>query len=124
MKACYLLPLSLLAIACFEPERNCADFKTGVYTFEAMVGTQLESTTFERLDTLEIDHFRGKADTSRIRWINDCEYILEKLHPKNRAEEKAVHMKILTTSGNSYSFEYNIVGQSKKQKGTAYRANE
>jgi hypothetical protein len=28
-------------------------------------------------------------------------------------------MKILTTKGNDYVFEYNIVGDTKKQKGTA-----
>jgi len=35
------------------------------------------------------------------------------------AEEKAIHMKILTTNGDEYLFEYNIVGDTKKQKGTA-----
>ena len=35
------------------------------------------------------------------------------------AEKKAIHMKILTTKGDEYVFEYNIVGDSKKQKGTA-----
>ncbi len=84
----------------------------------------METTTFERQDSIEIDYFRGKADTSRIRWINDCEYVVEKLHPKNRAEEKAVHMKILTTSEDSYTFEYSIVGQDKKQKGIAKRVKK
>jgi hypothetical protein len=35
------------------------------------------------------------------------------------AEEKAIHIKILTTKGNEYNFEYNIVGDTNKQKGTA-----
>ena len=77
------------------------------------------STTFTRNDTLEIDCFNGKSDSSSIRWINDCEYIVKKINPKNMAEEKAIHMKILTTKGNDYVFEYNIVGDTKKQKGTA-----
>ena len=105
--------------SCFQQERNCKEFRTGTFTFEALIGTEMETTTFERQDSIEIDYFRGKADTSRIRWINDCEYVVEKLHPKNRAEEKAVHIKILTTSADSYTFEYSIVGQDKKQKGTA-----
>lgn len=111
--------LGLSLASCFQQERNCKDFKTGTFTFEALVGTELESTTFERRDSIEIDYFRGKSDTSKIRWINDCEYILEKVNPKNRAEEKAVHMKILSTTSDSYTFEYSIVGQEKKQKGTA-----
>ena len=86
-----------------------------------MVGTQLETTTFKRNDSIEIDYYQGKADTSSIRWINDCEYIVQKINPKNRAEEKAIHMKILTTDNNEYTFEYNIVGQTNKQKGTAVK---
>jgi len=82
------------------------------------VGTKMFTTTFTRNDTIEIDYFKGKADTSSIRWINDCEYIVKKINPKRMAEEKAIHMKILTTNGEEYIFEYNIVGDTKKQKGT------
>lgn len=106
-------------ISCYQPERNCKKFKNGTFEFKALVGTQLETTTFMRNDSIEIDYYQGKADTSSIRWINDCEYIVKKINPKNRAEEKAIHMKILTTDGDEYTFEYNIVGQTKKQKGTA-----
>jgi hypothetical protein len=110
--------------SCYEPERDCEQFKTGTFTFEALVGTEILTTTFERNDSIEIDYFRGKADTSSIRWINDCEYIVKKLRPKNRTEEKAIHMKILTTKDDSYVFEYNVVGETKKQKGTAVKVRE
>jgi len=123
MKPFYLL-LLLLCIGCYQPQRNCEQFRTGTFTFEAMLGTEVETTTFVRNDTLEIDYFRGRADTASIRWINDCEYIVKKLNPKNRAEEKAIHMKILTTDGDNYTFEYNIVGDSKKAKGTATKTSE
>tara|TARA_R110000787_G_scaffold284341_2_gene397944 strand:- start:5494 stop:5865 length:372 start_codon:yes stop_codon:yes gene_type:complete len=113
------LLLSLLIFSCYNPERNCQDFKTGTFEYEALIGTEVLTTTFTRNDTLEIDYFKGKSDTSSIRWINDCEYIVKKINPKNMAEEKAIHMKILTTKGNEYIFEYNIVGDTKKQKGTA-----
>ena len=91
----------------------------GTFEYKALIGTEVLNTTFTRNDTLEIDYFKGKSDSSSIRWINDCEYIVKKINPKNMAEEKAIHMKILTTKGNSYVFEYNIVGDTKKQKGTA-----
>jgi hypothetical protein len=113
------LLLSLLIFSCYNPERNCQDFKTGTFEYEALIGTEVLTTTFTRNDTLEIDYFNGKSDTSSIRWINNCEYIVKKINPKNMAEEKAIHMKILTTKGNEYIFEYNIVGDTKKQKGTA-----
>ncbi len=113
------LLLSFLIFSCYNPERNCQDFKTGTFEYEALIGTEVLTTTFTRNDTLEIDSFKGKSDTSSIRWINDCEYIVKKINPKNMAEEKAIHMKILTTKGDEYIFEYNIVGDTKKQKGTA-----
>jgi hypothetical protein len=70
---------------------------------------------------MEVDYFRGKSDTSSVRWINNCEYVLRNKHPKNRSEEKPIHIKILTTKGNTYTFEYGLVGESKKQKGTAVK---
>lgn len=113
------LLLSFLIFSCYNPERNSQDFKTGTFEYEALIGTELLTTTFNRNDTLEIDFFKGKSDSSSIRWINDCEYIVKKINPKNMAEEKAIHIKILTTKGNEYNFEYNIVGDTNKQRGTA-----
>ena len=117
------LLLSFLIFSCYNPERNCQDFKTGTFEYEALIGTEVLTTTFNRNDTLEIDSFKGKSDSSSIRWINDCEYIVKKINPNNMAEEKAIHMKILTTKGNEYNFEYNIVGDTNKQKGTAKKIN-
>ena len=113
------LLLSFLIFSCYNPERNCQDFKTGTFEYEALIGTELLTTTFNRNDTLAIDFFKGKSDSSSIRWINDCEYIVKKINPKNMAEKKAIHIKILTTKGNEYNFEYNIVGDTNKQRGTA-----
>tara|TARA_B100000497_G_scaffold94268_1_gene105640 strand:+ start:7630 stop:8001 length:372 start_codon:yes stop_codon:yes gene_type:complete len=113
------LLISFLIFSCYNPERNCHNFKTGIFEYEALIGTELLTTTFNRNDTLEIDFFKGKSDSSYIRWINDCEYIVKKINPKNMAEEKAIHIKILTTKGNEYNFEYNIVGDTNKQRGTA-----
>lgn len=115
----YIVLTFFVFTSCYSPERNCTDFKTGTFEFEALVGTEVLKTTFVRTDSIEIDYFEGKSDTSSIRWINDCEYIVKKLHPKRMAEEKAIHMKILTTSNDSYTFEYNIVGETQKEKGTA-----
>lgn len=118
MKKILLLPLLLLFISCYNVERNCKDFKTGKFSFEYEVNGVKKTTVFERNDSLEIETYDGKTDTASIRWINDCEYILKKLHPKNRAEEKSIDMKILTTSGNTYTFEFGMVGIPEKQKGT------
>lgn len=116
--------LTLLSFSsCYQPQRNCSDFKTGLFEFEALVGTEILTTQFIRNDTIEIDYFKGKSDTSSVRWINDCEYIVKKLNPKNKSEERAIHMKILTTNNNEYLFEYNMVGDSNKKKGTAKKVD-
>ncbi|MFD2562564.1 DNA topoisomerase IV [Aquimarina rubra] len=119
-RLCFLLLVSAFISGCYQQERNCVDFHTGTFEFETYLNGELAKTTFVRNDSIEIDYFQGKSDTASIRWINDCEYIVKKLHPKNMAEEKAIHMKILTTDKNTYTFEYGLVGVKKnKQRGTA-----
>jgi len=118
-----LLPLLSLLSSCYDGERNCKDFKNGKFRFEYEVDGVKKTTTFERKDNIEIETFEGKTDTATVRWVNDCEYILQKKHPKNMAEEKAINMKILTTSGNSYTFEFGLVGSEEKQRGTVYKTN-
>jgi|TARA_R110000851_G_scaffold306944_1_gene465405 hypothetical protein len=113
--------LMLVVCSCYQPERNCDDFKTGKFSFTTEINGEELTTTFVRNDSIELDYFQEKVDTSSVRWINDCEYIVKKLHPKNMAEEKSIHMKILSTSDNSYTFEYNVVGSVKKSTGTAIK---
>ncbi len=120
---CYSL-LMLLAISCYSPERDCASFKTGTFEFETYINGEVNKTTFTRNDTLEIDYYKGKADSSSVRWINNCEYIANKINPTNRSERQALHFKILTTSENSYTFEYSIVGKAQKERGTANKISK
>ncbi|WP_318308352.1 DNA topoisomerase IV [Flagellimonas crocea] len=116
--------LVLLFFGCGQPpERNCTDFKTGKFTFTATIDGEEKKTTFYRTLDLEVDEFEGKKDSSSIRWINDCEYVLKNLNPKNKAEEKPIHIKILTTTESSYTFEYNVVGDNRKFKGTAHKVD-
>lgn len=123
MKKLLLLPLFVILVSCYNNERNCTDFKTGKFKFEYEIDGQKKTTMFERTESLEIETFEGKTDTSSVRWVSDCEYILQKIHPKNMQEEKAVQMKILTTKDNSYTFEFSIVGDNTKQKGTVTKLN-
>ena len=120
-KVLYGLVIILLLSSCYNRERNCNDFKTGKFKFEYEIDGEKKTTYFERTENLEIETFKGKTDTASVRWINDCEYILKNINPKNMQEKKAVHMKILTTEENSYTFEFSIVGDSNKQKGTAVK---
>jgi hypothetical protein len=124
MKKIILLLSVLLLISCYNAERNCKDFKTGKFKFEYEIDGVKKTTLFERNDSIEIETFEGKIDTSTIRWVNDCEYVLQKKHPKNKAEEKAIDMKILTTTKNSYTFEFGMVGVDSKQKGTVTKISD
>jgi len=112
-----LISFCFFLTSCYEQQRNCTDFKNGKFEFSQEIDGKLETSTFIRTDSLQIETFRGITDTSTVRWINDCEFVLQKLHPKNRAERKSIHMKILTTTSNGYSFEYSFVGETAKQKG-------
>lgn len=119
-----LLISCTLFLSCYQVERNCKDFKTGKFKFEFDVNGVKKTTFFERKNSIEIETFEGKTDTSSIRWVNDCEYILQKKHPKNMEEKKAIQMKILTTSKNSYTFEFGIVGSDEKQRGTVLKIED
>ena len=121
MKHIILLLLSLTLFSCYQVERNCNDFKTGKFTSEVTINDKLYKSTFFRNDTLQVETYEGKTDSSSLRWINNCEVIFKTINPKSMAEQKDIHLKILTTTDSTYTFEYSYVGESKKQKGIAYK---
>ncbi|MBO3116884.1 hypothetical protein J4050_09005 [Winogradskyella sp. DF17] len=100
--------LFIAATACYEVERNCSDFKTGKFEFKYAIDGVEKTGHFQRTEKYNIDFFEGKVDSASVRWINDCEFILTKLNPRSNAEKEAIHMKILSTSDNSYTFEYKL----------------
>lgn len=129
LKLIFLLFICFVLNACFKVERDCTAFKTGTFLFTYYADGQEQSATFKRTGKFNIDYVNGKADTSSVRWINDCEFILKKIHPKNMSEEKAIHMKILSTTDTSYTFEYQLaVKQANKsqrvEKGEAIKIDE
>lgn len=118
MKKIFILPLLLLLASCYNQERNCKDFKTGKFTFTQVIDKVKKTSTFERTENIQIETFEGKTDTATVRWVNDCECVLQKLHPKNMQEKKSISMRIVTTNKKTYTFEYSYVGEGKKEKGT------
>ncbi|NKI32214.1 DNA topoisomerase IV [Muricauda sp. DJ-13] len=125
MKQLKLLLISVLLFgACAEaPDRNCTDFRTGSFSFSQKIDGAEQTTLFSRTTNLQIEEFNGKTDSATVRWINDCEYILTTINPKSAQEKRPVHIKILTTTDSSYTFEFNIVGESEKLRGTAIKTN-
>ena len=117
MKKIILFAQLVLFAGCYNQERNCADFKTGTFSFEQEIDGVKHTSVFIRTEEYEIERYNGKTDTASIRWVNDCEYILQKINPKSMADKKAVQMRILSTTKDGYTFEYGIVGDTNKQKG-------
>lgn len=113
-----LFSVLILLTGCYNQERNCKDYKTGKFEFVQEINGKETRSVFERKDDIQIETFNGKTDTASVRWVNDCEFVLQKLHPKNMQEKKAIGMKILTTNEKGYTFEYGFVGDAKKQRGT------
>ena len=121
------ITISLFALSLFacqkQPDCNPKDFKTGKFEFTQNVNGKKEITKFERTDKFQIETYNDRTDTASVRWVNDYEFILQKLHPRNMAEKKAISMRFITTKGKTYTFEYSFVGESKKQMGTVTKIN-
>tara|TARA_Y200000002_G_scaffold353766_1_gene333461 strand:+ start:178 stop:549 length:372 start_codon:yes stop_codon:yes gene_type:complete len=116
----FLLLLIVLSLSsCYEVKRDCKAFKTGHFQSKILLDDRVLESTFIRYDNLQVEFFNGKIDSSSVRWINDCEMIFKTINPKNRAEKKDIHIKILSTTETGYLFEYGYVGTTTKQKGVA-----
>ncbi|MDG1375152.1 MAG: DNA topoisomerase IV [Flavobacteriaceae bacterium] len=116
-----ILIYTLLFISCYNVERNCENFKTGSYESTISIDGVEYKSTFTRTSDLQVEKFKGVIDSTTVRWLNDCEMIFKTINPKNRAEQKDIHLKILTTTKDRYTFEYGYVGDTNKQKGEAKR---
>ena len=121
MKYLTLLLSALLLSSCYEVERNCNAFKTGTFEGKITIDGVPYTSIFSRTSNLQVEEFNGIIDSTYVRWINDCEMIFKTIHPKNLAERKDIHLKILTTTQSSYKFEYGYVGDTNKQLGKATR---
>ena len=125
MKSIYLL-LFLVCMSCTTTlERNCTDFKTGSFEYTYDIDGKKHTSTFTRTENLEIDYNGKNIDSIDVRWINDCEYVLKTINPKTLAQKKAIHIKILSTKGNTYTFESKIINdpQQRKSRGTVTKTN-
>jgi hypothetical protein len=102
IKNTLFLLAGLLLTACYTPERNCSDFATGTFEFEYEIDGNTKKATFKRDLKYSVDYFDNQIDSSTVRWLNDCEFVLTPLDGK----QTAIHYKILSTTSDSYLFEY------------------
>ena len=106
--------LSLLLTSCYSVERNCLDFKTGVFEFSTSINDSLVTSTFTRTNEFEIEMYNGIEDSSSISWVNNCEFLLTKINPRTNQEKRPIRIKILRTYGDQYDFEYSQVNNPQK----------
>ena len=118
MKKLIIFSLAILLISCNKHERKCTDFKTGKFVFTLIIDGKKQTSITTRTNSLQIETYNGKTDTATIRWVNDCEFVLQKLHPKSMKERKAISINIVSTNQKGYTFEYSFVGEAKKQRGS------
>ena len=121
MKFIKLAILTAMLSGCYSVERNCSNFTVGAFTSEVVIDNETYVSNFVRTDSLQIETFEGKIDSTSVRWINDCEVIFHTINPKRMVDKKDIHLKILTTTDTSYTFEYSYVGETKKQRGIAIK---
>ena len=120
-----LLFLLLLLTSCYSVERNCVDFKTGVFEFSTSIKDSIVTSTFTRTDKYEIETFNGVKDSSIIKWVNECEFLLTKIRPKTNQEKRPIRIKILRTFGDQYDFEFSTVNNPDKiSRGTVKRVSD
>ncbi|MDC1048477.1 MAG: DNA topoisomerase IV [Flavobacteriaceae bacterium] len=114
----------VLFISCYSLERDCKPFQQGEFKFTQIINGEIKSSYFTRDSIFEVELFEGKIDTSSIRWVNDCECILTKLNPNNNQEKRPIQIRIISTKGDRYTFEYSLVGDSKnRQRGSIQKIN-
>lgn len=117
--------LSFLFISCYSVERDCLEFRTGSFEFTTFINDSIVKSTFNRTDIYEIEEYKSVKDSSTIRWVNECEFILTKINPKTNQERRPIRIKILRTYGNSYDFEYSQVNNPQKiNRGTVYKISD
>ncbi|MGB5981544.1 MAG: DNA topoisomerase IV [Nonlabens sp.] len=115
-----LLSVLLLSFSnCYENPRECTDFRTGTFEWTQESGGKLLTTTFKRTEEYQIETYEGVTDTSKVEWVNDCEWRIIPIDPKTNAESRAYLFKIMRTDEDSYDFEFTQSGRDQIYKGTA-----
>ena len=120
-----IIIFSLIFISCYTVDRDCLEFRTGSFEFSTSINDSIVKSTFIRTNNYEIEEFKGVKDSSTIRWVNECEFILTKIKPKTNQERRPIRIKILRTYGDSYDFEYSQVNNPQKiNRGTVNKISD
>ena len=120
----YILATLLLFSSCNSIERDCYKFRSGKFLTQTEINDTIYRSIFTRNDKIQVERFNNIIDSSMCRWINNCELVLRTLNPKSKSELKNIHIKILTTTDSSYTYEYSFVGENRKEIGLAIKIGD
>ena len=120
----YAVASLLLFSSCNSAERDCSKFRTGKFLTQTEINDTIYSSVFTRSGNIQVENFNNSIDSSAYRWINECELVLRTLNPKSKSELKNIHIKILTTTDSSYTYEYSFVGEKRKEIGLALKISD
>ena len=67
----------LIITSCYQTERHCEDFKTGKFYSEVNINGEVFKSSFKRTQSLQTETYNNKTDSSKLRWINDCEVVFK-----------------------------------------------
>ncbi|MFS4415057.1 hypothetical protein [Maribacter sp. 2307ULW6-5] len=116
-----LFALTVLLSSCYAPQKDCDAYKTGEFSFEYQVGDTTKMGRFVRGEAYSVDYYEGKVDSATVRWVNNCEFVLQDMNSR-----AAIHYKIISSTDSSYTFEYKSAVKNPNKKlrimqGTAFR---
>lgn len=115
MKRLFIIGI-IFCYSCKQYVQDCKQFKTGRFEYTYTENAVEKTGTIIRSENLQIETYDNKIDSSKIRWVNDCEFVAQILHPKSMADEKPILIKILTTDHDSYTFEFHEIGKEENKK--------
>ena len=64
MKIVVVFVVLICMTSCYQSTRNCSDFKTGNFKSEVLINNKTYISTFKRTETLQIETYNEKIDSS------------------------------------------------------------
>ena len=112
----------MLIFAC-NSKKNAKsyDFETGHFT--SYLENKKDSSSFYRVDNLQIETYKGTTDTFAIKWKNKFEFHLKKVNPKTKLDSTNFIVRITKIKNNAYDFEAGYENSNFKQKGSTFKIN-
>lgn len=110
-----------LIISCSKQNKNSYSFESG--HFKSYLENKRDSSSFYRVNNLQIETYKNKIDTFNITWKNKFEFHLKKVNPKSKLDSTNFVVKITKIKNNAYDFEAGYENNNFRQKGSTIKTN-